>query len=139
MPRPAREFTDAEIKKVRQMQTEGKPRGEICRELGITTSAFVWYVRTNRFGVLPKKPGRGVKGNKLQRADIPGEGQLFGCKKEEWQGRQKQIRDSWPEDEALKRSKQRTPNCPDLYSKFKHSPFRDEKQQKGRQNKWPYK
>ena len=117
------------------MQKQGRPRGEIAKTLGITSSTYAWFLKTNRFGVLPKQQGRGLKGPRQQRLDIEEQGQLFGCKKEEWQQRQKQIRDSWPRDEALKRSQQRTPNTPDLYSKFPHSPFRDEPH-KGRNNRW---
>ena len=135
MPRPCRQFSSREISEVRRLQKAGKPRGEIAKMLGITSCSFAWHMKCGRFGVLPRNPGRRAGSDTpLKRPDIPEKGVLFGCPKNEWQERRNRIRDSWDSDEAARRAEQRLPNTPDLYSKFKHSPFRDEKPKDHRQS-----
>lgn len=126
MPRPCREFSQLEIERVRQMQTAGKPRTEIARTLGVTTSSFAWYMQTGTFGDLPRQQGRraGGKGT-LQNPDIESEGVLFGVPYKDWRLRQVEIRESWPDDERAKRMNQEIPNRRDNYSLFRNNPYRN--------------
>ena len=120
MPRPCRVFTEKEISQVKKMQTAGMPRGEIAGTLGITTSSFAWHMQCGRFGNLPKNPGRQAGRDKpLKRPDIPEQGVLFGCKQKDWQQRQQQIKNNWPDDERYRRSQQQLPNVSDIYDKFR--------------------
>ncbi len=119
MPRSRREFTPREIQQVRQMQKAGMPRGKIAQALGITTPSLAWHLQCGRFGNLPKTPGRQAGRDKpLKRPDIPEQGILFGCKQKDWQQRQQQIKNNWPDAERYRRSRQQLPNVPDIYAKF---------------------
>lgn len=140
MPRPCRVFTDEEVQTVRRMQEAGERRDDIAKSLNMSSSSFSWHMQCGRFGNVQRQPGRRAGSTKpLQRADIEEQGQIFGCPANEWQLRKIEIRDSWPEDELVRRSKGEVPGRADNYSTFQKNNPHIQPEQPGRKERWPRK
>ena len=119
------------------MQIEGLPRQEIADSLGISSAAYAWHLRQGKFGDLPTGQGRRRR-PEIQIDDNIETGMIFSCPETEWRERQRQIRDSWPEPELVRRASGRLPNVKDNYSRFKqNNPNIKQNKQPGRKVKWP--
>lgn len=114
MARNAREFTSEDIQNFRKWWKEGVPNSEIASRLGIPNSSLHWYRQEGAFG--NNIPSRQGIGKKLRGDDSESENRLFGVT--DWQIRQIEVRESWDDEERIRRANQELPNGETLYEKF---------------------
>ena len=110
----AREFSDDEIQNFRTWWKEGVSNGEIASRLGMSYASLHWYKQQGAFG--NNIPSRRGIGKKLRGSDSEEENRLFGDTG--WELRKIKIRDSWSDEERIRRAHQQLPNGELLYEKF---------------------
>lgn len=115
MPRQDRIFSQAQIRKVKQMNDEGYSSSEIARMLGMSRGQYDWYaMRKGTFGHLKRRQGFHNKNpRKTRHDDNEAEGRCWGVKN--WQQRRDKIKAKWPEGEKMRRAHQQLPMNEKIY------------------------
>ena len=109
MGRSLKTFNAKEIARVRKLHASGHSNAAIAASLGLTKTQLDRCLRYRKFGNLPKRRGYKPKGYKAKPDDEPNK-ILFGQTVQEWQAKRDAIRESWPEDEELRRARTILPN-----------------------------
>ncbi len=116
LPPHHKEFTPAQRALVQRMRREGYSNAEIAQQVGLTTSGLLHQISQGKFGHVQKRQGQ-HRGRKNLQPDCEISKRLFG--RTDWLQRQREVRDGWSDEEAVRRQHGRLPLCPDNYHRFK--------------------